>query len=240
LFYLDKSITEPKELVTKTALPVLGVLSKVKSAGLDLKELWEPSRTSENKAMAAFRDELRSIRFEVDNEMGAHKLLAITSLKEGEGKTFLSISLAYAYAMTEKKVLLVDGNFANPSITAIVKPVLFIEDYLTGKVAAPAATMHVISLLGNHGGGTALMEVAGQKTIVEKLAELKDRFDIIIIETTALSGQDRSKEWLQLTDKIVAVFEAGKTVTEEKTISVDYLAGLSNIFAGWVLNKFVK
>ena len=240
LFYLDKSLTEPKELVMKTNLPVLGVLGKVKGAGVDLKQMWQTEEGNDAKGVLNFRNELRSIRFEVDQELGDGKILTLTSLKEGEGKTFLAISLAYAYAMTEKKVLLIDGNFANPSITAIVNPVHFLEDYLTGNSNAPIATQHVISLLGNRGGGTALMEIAGKGTLLEKLAELKHSFDIIIIETAALSGQDRSKEWLQLTDKALGVFEAGKVITEEKALSVAYLTGLGATFTGWILNKFVR
>jgi Mrp family chromosome partitioning ATPase len=239
LFYLDHSVSQPKELVAATKLPVLGTLSKVKSAGIDLKDIWQSA--SANKDENRLRNELRSVRFEVDHEMGDNsKLLAVTSLKKEEGKTFLSISLASAYAMTEKKILLIDGNFANPSITAIVKPTHYLEDYLTGKEAAPGATPHVIHLLGNRGGDASLMEITGKDTLVAKLEELKNRFDVIIVETAALSEQDRAKEWLQLSDKIVGVFETGRTVTLEKKESVAYLAAQGNIFAGWVLNKALK
>jgi Mrp family chromosome partitioning ATPase len=239
LFYLDHSIAEPKELVAGTGLTVLGTLSAVKGAGLDLKEIWQSS--SANKDVLRFRNELRAIRFEVDHEMGdASKLLTITSLKEGEGKTFLAISLAYAYAMTDKKILLIDGNFAHPSITDIVKPTHYLEDYLTGREAAVDASPHVIHLLGNRGGDSSLMEIAGKNTVAAKLQELKSRFDIIIIETAALSELDKSKEWIQVTDKVMGVFETGKTVTEEKKASVAYLYGLGKVFAGWVLNRAPK
>jgi len=235
LFYLDHSITEPKELLDKTGLSVLGSLSTIKSSGVDLKDVWQSSST--NKDVLRFRNELRAIRFEVDHEMGDDKILTITSLIEGEGKTFLAISLAYAYSMTEKKVLLIDGNFSHPSITEIVKPTFYLEDYLKGKGGSPEPTAHSIHLLGNRGGGGALVEVAGKGTITAKLQELKNKFDIIIIETAALSGLDKSKEWLEFTDRVVGIFETGKTITEPKKTGVAYLFGMGKTFAGWVLNK---
>jgi Mrp family chromosome partitioning ATPase len=235
LFYLDNSITEPKELLDKTGLSVLGSLSTIKSSGVDLKDVWQSS--SNNKDVLRFRNELRAIRFEVDHEMADDKILTVTSLIEGEGKTFLAISLAYAYSMTEKKVLLIDGNFTHPSITEIVKPTFYLEDYLKGKGGSPEPTAHSIHLLGNTGGGGSLAEVAGKGTITAKLQELKSKFDIIIIETAALSGLDKSKEWLEFSDRVVGIFETGKTITEPKKSGVAYLAGLGKVFAGWVLNR---
>ncbi len=81
------------------------------------------------------------------------------------------------------------------------------------------------------------MEIAGSSTVAGKMQELKSRFDIILIETAALDQLDKAKAWLQLTDKAVAIFEKGKTVTEAKKAGVAYLAGLGKTFAGWILNK---
>ena len=235
LFYIDHSIAEPKELVAKTDMAVLGTLSTVKGDSVDLKEIWQ---TSASKDILRFRNELRSIRFEIDHEMGAdNKVLTITSLKDNEGKTFLSLSLAYAYAMTSKRILLIDGNFANPSITTIVKPAHYLEDFLNGRQTLPDGELHSISILGNRGGDASLMEIAGSSTVAGKMQELKSRFDIILIETAALDQLDKAKAWLQLTDKAVAIFEKGKTVTEAKKAGVAYLAGLGKTFAGWILNK---
>jgi len=236
MFYLDKSITEPKELAAQTDTSVLGALNMVKSHGIDMKEMWQAETA--NKDTLHFRNELRAIRYEVDHEMGSEdKILTITSLNEEEGKTFLALSLAYAYAMTDKKILLADGNFNHPSITSIVKPTHYLEDYLNGKDLAPDATVHAINILGNRGGGTSLMEIAGKAVVEEKLQELKKRFDIIIIETAALTGMDKAKEWIQVTDKTLAVFEKGRTITEAKRSNAAYLTGLGKKFAGWVLNK---
>jgi hypothetical protein len=69
------------------------------------------------------------------------------------------------------------------------------------------------------------------------MQELKDKFDIILIETSSISEQDRAKEWLQFTDRVTAVYEAGKTINDTKKEGVAYLASLGKNFIGWVLNK---
>jgi len=235
LFYLDHSITETKELVAKTEMPVLGALKTVKGSGVDIKDIWQASAT---KDALRFRNELRAVRFEIDHEMGDdNKVLTVTSLVKEEGKTFIAISLAYAYAMANKRVLLIDGNFANPSITGIIKPNYYLEDVFAKGQVLPDVNVNSVQILGNMGGDTSLMEIAGRHTVTGKIDELKARFDIILIEAAALSEMDKAKEWLQLTDKAVAIFERGKTITEAKKPNVAYLEGMGNRFAGWILNR---
>lgn len=235
LFYLDRSATLPKEVVAQTNMPVLGVIKTVKGSGVDIKDIWQSSAT---KDAVRFRDELRATRFEIDQEMGdANKILAITSLINGEGKTFIAISLAYAYAMANKKVLLIDGNFNNPSITDIIKPSFFVEDYLTKNMALPAAGANAIQVLGNRGGGASLLEIAPKQTVTEKLQALTNSFDIILVETASLKEMDKAREWMQFSDKTVAVFERGKTINEAKKNNVAYLQSIGSRFAGWVFNR---
>ncbi|HVX51136.1 MAG TPA: hypothetical protein VHB48_13305, partial [Chitinophagaceae bacterium] len=235
LFYLDHSITDPKELVANTGMPVLGTLSTVKGSSLDIKDTWQSSATGD---VARFRNELRAIRFEIDHEMSdKNRVLCLTSLIEEEGKTFVAISLAYAYAMANKKVLLIDGNFANNSITAIIKPAYYLEDYLTKGLALPEAGTNSVQVLGNRGGDASLMEITSKENFTRKVDELKQQFDVILIETAALRDMDKAKEWLQATDKAVAVYKKGNTITEAKKTDVAYLESLGKKFAGWVLNK---
>lgn len=235
LFYLDHSIAEPKELVAQTSMPVLGTLNAVKGSSLDIKDAWQPGATAD---AARFRNELRAVRFEIDHEMGdTNKVLAIMSLTEGEGKTFVAISLAYAYAVANKKILLVDGNFANNSITGIVKPTYYLEDYLTKDQVIPAAGVNSVQVLGNRGGDASLMEITGKGNFNAKMDLLKNRFDIILVETAALCEMDKAKEWIEVADKAVAVYKRGNTITEAKKPDVGYLESLGKTFAGWVLNK---
>jgi succinoglycan biosynthesis transport protein ExoP len=118
IFFFDDTIKEPADLVNRTHLPLLGHLNTVMGS-LDLKKLWDVEHRDK---MKLFKELIRSIRFEVDQELRGEKVLGITSLANHEGKTVLAISLAYSYSMINKKVLLIDGNFDNPTISNTVQP----------------------------------------------------------------------------------------------------------------------
>ncbi|RKR85480.1 uncharacterized protein involved in exopolysaccharide biosynthesis [Mucilaginibacter gracilis] len=235
LFYLDDSIRHPKTLANKTGLPVLGYLNVIKGSTLDLKKIWE----IENRGkMQQFKDLLRSIRFEIDQELHGNKILAITSLGDGDGKTLLAISLAYSYSIINKRVLLIDGNFSNPTISKTVQPKLFIEDYFRDDPDYKDVILNTsISVLGNHGSDITLLEIENERIIQQKFSKLKSMYDIIIIEVQDMDKMNKAKEWLLFADKTIAVFEARQSLDENRKASVKYFASLGSKFAGWIFNK---
>lgn len=257
MFYLDTSITHPKELANATKFPVLGHIEKLSSPTNDVHTLWNWHKSN------SFKDQLRSIRFEISNELQQenflalpsaelsltsqnvpptppenNRILCVTSFSKGEGKTLLSISLAYAFALTNKNVLLIDGNFTNPSLSKSINAEFDLEDYLQGKILETDFKRRGISVLGNKGNDISLLEVTDQKILEEKLGRLKASFDYIIVETPSLKALDKAKEWFQITDKIVGVFEANLKVNDQQKNHIDYLHALnSDKFIGWVINK---
>lgn len=236
LFYLDNSIQSPKDIANKTNIPVLGYLNLLGGFMIDFKRIWDNNNTG--PAINEFKNLLRSVRFEIDKELNGKKILAVTSMKEGEGKTFFAISLAYAYAMTNKKVLLIDGNFQNSLITKTVRSKLFIEDYFhNSHTPDQILSPDKIHVLGNKGQQASLPELASEETIQQKMSLLAENFDIIIIETAPLDAMNKSKEWLLFADKAVCVFAAGQNITNDKEDYIEYLKSLNGKFIGWVLNK---
>jgi succinoglycan biosynthesis transport protein ExoP len=233
LFYLDDNVKEPIDLVNRTQLPLLGSLNLISGPKPDLRKLWDVENRGK---MKQFKELLRSIRFEIDQELKGDKILAITSIGEGEGKTLVATSLAYSYAAINKKVLLIDGNFNNPSISKAIKPQVYIEDYFRNS-SYIERDGNSISILGNRGGDISLLEINDEKLIQQELNELKSRYDIILIDLPPLDSLNKSKEWLLFSNKAIAVFEANKSINRSHGQYIDYLKNLNNKFAGWVLNK---
>jgi succinoglycan biosynthesis transport protein ExoP len=236
LYFLDNSIRSPKDLANKTQLPVLGSLTLINSDAIDLSKIWHDEASAAN---INFKNQLRSIRYEIEAELNS-SILVITSIDEHEGKTLISLSLAYAWQMAGKRVLLIDGNFSNPEITKSTSTNHYIEDFLQNKVIlskdiAPGS----ITVLGNKGKDTSLVELADQSDILSKLALMKDQYDIIIIESAAVDNKNLSKEWFSLSDNIIAVFESGHSLNERKSTLIAYLKN-TGLFRGWVLNKVIS
>jgi succinoglycan biosynthesis transport protein ExoP len=233
LFYLDDTIKEPIDLVNKTQLPLLGVLNTISGPKPDLKKLWD---VENRQRMQQFKELLRSVRFEIDQELKGEKILAITSLGNSEGKTLLATSLAYSYSAINKKVLLIDGNFNNPTITTTIQPKQFVEDYFRTNAYIERDNA-AISVLGNRGGDITLLEINDERNIRHDMDELKARYDIILIDLPPLDSLNKSKEWILFADKTIAVFEAHKNIPRSQAQYIDYLKHLNRKFAGWVLNK---
>jgi succinoglycan biosynthesis transport protein ExoP len=233
LYYLDDTVKEPIDLVNRTQLPLLGSLNTISGPKPDLKKLWD---VENRQRMQQFKELLRSVRFEIDQELKGEKILGITSLGNGEGKTLLATSLAYSYSAINKKVLLIDGNFNNPTISRTIQPKQFVEDYFRNSSyieREPAA----IGVLGNRGGDITLLEINDERNIRHDMDELKSRYDIILIDLPPLDSLNQSKEWILFTDKTIAVFEAHKNIPRSQIQYIDYLKHLNRKFAGWVLNK---
>jgi archaellum biogenesis ATPase FlaH len=170
--------------------------------------------------------------------MGGSKILLINSLSYGEGKSFFSMSLAYAFLMIKKRVLLIDGNFSNPVISKETETEFYIEDFLSGKKHFNSERPNnEIVVLGNRGGDTSLLEISNSENIESKFNQLKDSFDIIIIESEGLTSFNKSKEWIFFSEKVLTVFESGRKITLQRKQSVDYLTGLKEKFIGWIFNR---
>ncbi|ADY51606.1 lipopolysaccharide biosynthesis protein [Pseudopedobacter saltans DSM 12145] len=237
LYYIDNSVKSPKILANKTESEVLGYVNALNNSVIDLKEIW--TRSNLNPEETEFRNHIRSIRFELDKEV-KDKTIVITSVNRSEGKTLLALNLAFAWNMTNKKVLLIDSNFSHGDITEKIKPAAYLEDYLTGKVGNEVFKGQPLEVLGNYGDDTSLLEIAAENQIKQKIEALKGVFDIIIIETVELTKLNQATEWLLFSSNVIGVFEADRNISEAKKQYTDYLNGLGTQFKGWVLNKLPK
>jgi len=239
MFFLDNRIRRPADLVLLTKAPVLGYLNLVGKSTLDLKGIWKNLHGTAE--MREFKKQLRSTRFEVNRELARTsdrgQVLSITSISEGEGKTLISACIAYTYVMVNKKVLLIDGNFDNPSITKNSNTKLFLEDFLHDGDLGGINFNSGIMVMGNRGGDKSLLEVSDEETIIERLEQLRSHFDVILVETPPLDALNKAKEWILFTDKTLSVFEADQTLNDIKNQHINFLTTLNGQFIGWILNK---
>lgn len=233
LYYLDKSIRYPLQLANETGKPVLGYLNALdKDSNLSLSGM----NASDDKAIRLYKNLVRSIRYELDNEMSDPKIIAVTSLGYGVGKTPFVIALAWAFSKINKTVLIIDGNFGQPDISKLNPDSTPFENFVKSS-NMPEAIPGQISILGAKSGDTSLLELADERVIGERLEALKSRFDIILIETGSLRAMNRAKEWVVFSDLVVSVFAAGRTIGSEDQSKIQYLNGLNGKFAGWVLTN---
>ncbi|MET3114115.1 succinoglycan biosynthesis transport protein ExoP [Pedobacter sp. CG_S7] len=234
IYFLDESISSAQELANATDIPVLGEINQLSTASQDLNHLW--NQETQAPHLLDFKNQLRSLRFEIERDL-KDKVLVITSIHPSEGKTLIALSLALAWKMTNKKILVIDGNFSNPGITKAATSKIYLEDFFNNQVDLDKNNKSgSIDILGNKGGDTSLLELASHEQIQLKIEEAKNVYDLIIIETAALTNRDQSKEWALFSKNILSVFESGGTITQSKKNYIAYLKETGS-FMGWIINK---
>ena len=233
LYYIDKSIRYPIQLANATERPVLGYLNTLpKGARLSLSDM----NTSGGKSIQLYKNLIRSIRYELDNELADPKIIAVTSLSADAGTTSFIVALAWAFAKINKSVMIIDGNFGQSDISQLNRDADLIEDFLKKDNLIESAPGQ-ISILSNRGGDVSLQELAEENRIQQRIQAIKSKFDIVLIEADSLNSMNKAKEWIHFSDVVVAVFEAGDTISDNDQSKIQYLNSLEGKFSGWVLTN---
>jgi capsular exopolysaccharide synthesis family protein len=112
---LNRKITFRKEIEDMTSFPIIGEVVMNKSK--DPVVIKEGQRTF---IAEQFRRIRTSLSYLGVNHAGKKKVLVTSSLS-GEGKSFVALNLSLSLAMTGKKVILLELDLANPSLSEKLK-----------------------------------------------------------------------------------------------------------------------
>ena len=235
-FMFNKTVHTPEQLAAITKQKVLGSVAYIDDEDKDLRHIWNDK--SDNDHYNIYKDSLRSLRLELLDELtGDERVLGVTSINPGAGRTFIAGSISYAFAMTGKNVLLIcdkdsnlmniisnkDNNDTGDQVfeSFLVKKEIQIEDRIT---------------ILNRNQNRSLLEIKDAKSLVAGFKVLKETFDTIIIDVESYKDSHKAKEWLMFCDKCIAIFEAGDKISEQQLPFLKYLSAQPG-FLGWVLNK---
>ncbi|MDB5158922.1 MAG: Lipopolysaccharide biosynthesis protein [Mucilaginibacter sp.] len=234
VFIADNSINDVRNLEKATKSKTIGALNLITGKEKTIREIWEDA---EDKTYEVYRDLLRSLRFEISNKLDEDdsKILGITSLVNGEGKTLIAYSLAYAFAMTGKKILLIADEF--PMVKSENTDLITSQNFQTFLVKKEIQTEDLITVMNKNMAQNSLLEIHNIKSLKVGFEVLRKEFDIIIIDINSLHNMNIAKEWLLFTEKNIAVFEAGRAINENDLTFVKYIKEQPG-FIGWILNKF--
>ncbi len=180
---LDVSIHNRSEVEKATDIPVLGEIPHLKTA----KDNADISTISSD---APIVEAFRLLRFSLGFMRSKSQVIMTTSTTPAQGKTFVTRNLAYILAMAGKKVVVVDADIRKRTLSKGLHAHIGLSTYLTDElIHVDEAIRH--DALGN---GIDLVpagpmppnpaEILMSERLETLIAELRQRYDHIIIDTT--------------------------------------------------------
>jgi len=249
LAFMDNSLSNIHQFKKFSDIDLIGTLNELKQKNLNLKELFGSELN--NPPLEVFKESIRSLRHEI--EQTDKKSFLFTSTKEQQGKTFLIIMLAHALTLKGKRILLIDTNFKNNSLTRMFSE-NNIKNKLTSRLLGEANldkefetknanstssmfSMDNVDILGNQGGMSSPSELFAGRDFRKLLENFTNTYDYIFLEGPALNKYADSKELIEYVDKVITVFSANNSVDAADKKSITYLQKLNGKLMGAVLNK---
>lgn len=116
-------------------------------------------------------------------------VLAVTSVLQNEGKSHCLINLAYSMAKSQKRVLVIDSDFRNPSLARIVQADSQYDDALSNALQSgtlenlyqfPGTSLYCL-LNGEKSG--ALSHILSEGSYAQLLKQAKEQFDYVLVDT---------------------------------------------------------
>lgn len=160
--------------------------------------------------------DLRSMVFRaMDNDI-EHKVATVTSVMKGEGKTFVASNLALSVAMLGKKVLLIDANLRNSSLSTDIlnAPAKGLTQVIQGQsdyksVIQESSWHENLYVLPAGDVRSNAAEVLLSSAFSSLVNELESLYDFIVIDSANLYDYSDTMPLLHLNDLTILVTRAG-------------------------------
>lgn len=256
---LDGSIRTPDRFKRMIGLPLAGVINRIDSRNFNIRTYFNQQNGSPETEL--FKSLLRKFRHEIESLSG--RVFLFTSPRKRDGKTFIMFSLAYVLSLIDKRVLIIDTNFKNNSLSQILgrnQGDLKVLDSRKSKLLMSAEGQQQkreqefehessydlinptkyknIYIVGNSGGGhESPAEILSGRDFGNLITMLADSFDYVLLEGAALNEYSDTKELVKYADKVVAVFSAESAIRQFDRESIQYFKSLGKKFGGAVLNR---
>jgi Mrp family chromosome partitioning ATPase/uncharacterized protein involved in exopolysaccharide biosynthesis len=241
--FIDPSIKTPSFLRENQPFPLLANLKRIGMEGPPVSEIFS-ANGSLPPSKKGFREQIKQLRYELENT--EKRIFLITGYHSASGKTTVAQSLAGSLSLNNRKVLLIDTNFHNNTLTKKygAEPVLEnLELDPNDASAFRKVKENIVSvgdnigLLGCGKGDYTPGEILPQRNIFAWLKKNTSEYDYILIDCAALSKGPDCKELLKYADAVLVVFAADQSFTEEDKKFMVFLKNNEVHTTGVILNK---
>ncbi len=226
-------------------LPVSGILNNIPLKKIPEQEILLTDFTEKKHARQIFfKNNIRKLRYELLKS--PNKIFLITSTRKQAGKTTVIESLATSLLLSHKKIMLLDLNFGNNTITQRHNPKVMIQDIdeiiqydrplKDQSLYAATEAGNGLHVIGCREGNVTPSEVLHNINMERFLSMLKNEFDYILVEGAALNDYADSRELSVYAEEVFTIFSASSSVSQVDNKSIQFILSLGGKNKGAILN----
>jgi len=247
LTYMDNTLTTGDE-----AEKTLGVtlLAEVPTLPQAMKQIREGKSVIGNHQGDRFMDAFWNLKSEMRLTISetVSKIMAVTSVDRGEGKSLVSLFTAKVLAESGMRVLLIDSNFRRPSLNTLFKlpdlkglTHLLLQDQIHSadihNAIAPSEFKN-LSLMptSQYSHPLQLIDSPRMEEFIALLTNSED-FDRIIFDTSSLADGKAALLLSHLVDKVIVVVQESSTEIKSAIKAVKKLDTPQKKVLGIVFNR---
>lgn len=218
---LDEGFGSAEDVERKTGVTALASIPQIRRR--EMRELpaasQHPAAFLIERQMSAFTEAFRVLRTTILFAAGQPKtqVVAVTSALPNEGKTTVSLSLARVSALSGQRVLLIDCDLRRRSLKEVldIEPQVGLLQVLSGEVGWRQALYQDeatgMCVLPVSGSGFTAKEIFGAEDMSRLLAELRNSFDLIIMDCAPVLAVAETRVAVAKADCAVVVTRWQKT-----------------------------
>ncbi len=235
-FYTEEDL---REALRQRDVAILGALPLVKVWDVKDSPVLVKSDSPYFEYYERFRSKLRL------SEGKALRVILLTSTIADEGKTISAYNLAIASARAGKRTLLIEADLRSPSqanyvdLTAdpnsVIEPLRYYGQISECVRLAPdVENLYVVSSVGPQRQAASILESSEMRRLLE---DARGRFDLVVLDTPALSQCNDALLLEPYSDGLVLVTRPGVTQESILTEAIDHLTETEDhTFLGAIIN----
>lgn len=241
--FLDDRVKSAFDIEGAIGLPMLGLIPRIKKLDTNTRAQAVASN-ADRHVTETFRTIHSALK--LNDESKNAKVIVTTSTLPGEGKSFISSNLALTFANHGEKTLLLDGDLRLPNVARSLQLendsglLDYIEkggnvDEFMVKEVYP--NLDVLPTGGKSKNPTHVLSSARFESMI---AELRDHYDRIVIDTPPLAAVSDALNLLPLADGILYVIKFNTVKRKTAVANVRRLWESNTPVFGAVLNNIMS
>ncbi len=215
---IDTNLKTMSDIEQSLQLPLLAAIPTAETEHLLPSEFKDAAVARGAKTWSRVAESLRGMRTSIllSSPGAPPKVLMITSTRPAEGKSSVSTLIAITFALNGSKVLLIDADLRRPSVHLRFKigKGVGLSSLLSGKASAREAIIEWqelpnLNILTSGPIPPLPSELLGSKQMEALIAEMRNAYDVIIIDTPPVLAVTDASMIGRLADATILILRYG-------------------------------